>query len=56
MKEYQVSYYLRGMYYAYVVGAENEYEAIQKVLNGLPEGSKQIFNDFKISRYYQEWN
>lgn len=54
MKNYYVSYYLDKMYHNYIVEAENEVAAIQKVLRGLY--SPEIFHDFKIERCYPEWN
>lgn len=56
MKEYKVSYMLGDMYHSYIETAENEARAIQKVLNRLPDGSKEIMHEFKIERYFQKWN
>lgn len=56
MKEYKVSYMLGSMYHSFIETAENESRAIQKVLNRLPDGSKEIMHEFKIERYFQEWN
>lgn len=50
MKDYVVSYYLGNMFHSYTVEAENEFEAMFKVLNGIPETSKKWFCDFKIKR------
>lgn len=50
MKDYVVSYYLGNMFHRYTVEAENEYEAMLKVLNGIQETSKRLFCDFKIKR------
>lgn len=54
MKTYSVSYYLSGMYHTYLVDAENEAGAIQKVLGGLYH--PEIMHDFKIKRYHEVWN
>ncbi len=55
MREYSVTYYLGDMYHSYVVDADNEAEAVMKVLNRLPDVCKAIMHDFKIERYYQPW-
>lgn len=56
MKDYQVSYYLGDMLHGYVLTANNEAEAIVKVVNSLPDCCQKILHDFKIQRYVQEWN
>ncbi len=53
MKEYHVSYNLGNMYHSYVVEAENEAEAIQKVLSRFYY--KELLTEFKIERYYPKW-
>lgn len=55
MKDYSVSYYLDNVYHQYIVEAENEYQAINQVMRGMPEGSAKIMHNFKIERYYQPW-
>lgn len=56
MKTFQVSYYLSDMYHCYCIEAENEAQAIQRVLNGMCEAVKEIMHDFKIKRHSSEWN
>ena len=56
MKEYSVKYYLNDYLHAYVVEANNEYEATMKVLKRIPSNSQPIFHDLEIKRYYQKWN
>lgn len=56
MKTYRVSYYLGNMLHSYLIDAEHENEAIQKALTGVPSTSRHLFHDFKIERYFQEWN
>ena len=53
---YSVSFKLAGMLHSYLVEAENEFCAIQKVLEKIPHLSRSVFHDFKIERYKQEWN
>jgi hypothetical protein len=53
---YQISYYLGDMYHVYLMDANNEAEAITKALNRIQDRSKVILHDFKIERYYPEWN
>lgn len=52
--KYQITYYLDNMIHQYVVEAENEASAIEKVMRLLK--SKELFHGFKIERYYQDWN
>lgn len=54
MKTYRVKYYLKDMLHTYLVDAENEAEAISKVIKGLY--SPEIMHDFSIERYFEEWN
>lgn len=56
MKEYSVSYYLGDMYHSYLVDADNEFEATEKVMRGIPKTSKHIFRDLTVKRYFREWN
>jgi hypothetical protein len=56
MKKWQVSYYLDNFYHAYVIDANNEAEAYEKVLKSIPTTSKTIMHDLKIERYFQKWN
>ena len=55
MKEYSVSFYLNDMYHSYLVDADNEAEAILKVMKSLNSRSKEIMHGFKIERYYRPW-
>lgn len=48
MKFFNVSYYLDNFYYSICVEAENEFDAISKVLNRLPDGSRKYLNKFNI--------
>jgi len=54
MKTFQVSYKLAGALHSYLVDANTEFEAIQKVLSSIY--CESIFHDFKIERYREEWN
>lgn len=54
MKTFQVSYKLAGAFLRYLIDANNEFEAIQKVLSSVY--CESIFHDFKIERYREEWN
>lgn len=56
MKDWQVSYCLGNMFHAYVIEAENYFEALQKVLNRIPQTSQDIFNDLKVEECYSKWN
>ena len=56
MKTYRITYYLGNIHYTTLVDADNEAGAIQKVLDGMREGSKAILHDFTIERYCEEWN
>lgn len=56
MKDYRISYKLGDMLHSRVVTAVNEYRAIMDFLHKLPDTSYEIMHDFKIERYYQEWN
>ena len=56
MKTYEVDYYLGDMFHGYLVDAKSEYEATMKVLNSIPDTSKDIFHDFKIKIHSAEWN
>ena len=53
---YSVSFKLAGMLHSYLVEAENEFYAIQKVLEKIPHLSRSVFHDFKIEKYKPEWN
>ena len=53
---YQISYYLGDMYHIYLMDANNEAEAITKALKTIQDGSKAILHDFKIERYFSDWN
>ena len=44
------------MLHSYIVEAENEYRAILNCLHKMPDTSSDIMHDFKIERYFQEWN
>lgn len=55
MKEYQVSYELGSMFHKYVIVAENEAQAISKVINSMYDGSKELMKNFKICLYTPEW-
>ncbi len=55
MKEYSVKYYLGNMLHTYIVEANNECEAIEKVLKSIPETSKKHFHDISIERHFVEW-
>ena len=54
MKEYRVSYLIRDMYHTYIIKAESEDQAKEKVLNSAyyPE----LIRELKAERYYPEWN
>lgn len=56
MKDYRVSYYLGDMLHTYIITAESEIDAIVKVMRAIPATSRKIFNNFKVERYYEEWN
>jgi len=56
MKDYRISYYLDDMYHTYIVTQPNEATAIMKAIQFIPEGSREILHDFKIERYYEDWN
>ena len=53
---YRISYYLGDMHHTYLMDANNEAEAIIKALNRMPDRSKAILHDFKIERYFSDWN
>ena len=54
MKEYNVSYWIGRMYHAYVIEAENEDQAKEKVSKAsyYPEDIR----DLKAERHFPEWN
>ena len=54
MKEYRVSYYLGNMYHEYIIDAESEDRAKEKVVSRsyYPESIREL----KAERYYPEWN
>lgn len=54
MKDYQVSYMLGSVYHAYIIEAESEEHAREKVLRSMyhPERLREL----KITRHYPEWN
>lgn len=56
MKEYQVSYCIGNMYHAYLIDAENEAAAYEKVLRTMPPASKAALHDLRIKRHFAEWN
>lgn len=56
MKTYKVSYYLDNFYHTYLIDAENECSAIEIAIRTIPDTSKSLMHDFKIERYFQEWN
>ena len=56
MMTYQISYYLGDMHHVYLMDANNEAEAITKVLKMIQDGSKAILHDLKIERHYPVWN
>ena len=55
MKEYSVSYYLDNMFHTYLVDANHEAKAYEKVLKGIPDECMPIMHDLKIERYYRKW-
>lgn len=54
MKEYSVSYRIGRMYHAYIIEAESEDQAKQKVLRGsyYPDDIREL----KAGRHSPEWN
>lgn len=56
MGDYLVSYCLRDFHHSYIVSADSEYRAIEKVLKTIPETSRPLLNHFKIAKYVQPWN
>lgn len=52
MKDYIVSYYLGDFFHSYTITAENEVSATLDALNRIPEGSRNLFHDFKIERRF----
>lgn len=56
MKEYDVSYYLHDMYHSIIVEGLNEVDAIKNALHRIPERNHPFLHDFKIKRYFREWN
>ncbi len=56
MKTYKVKYYLDIFYHTYLIDAENECDAIDQAIRRIPSTSKPLLHDFKIERYFQEWN
>jgi len=56
MKSYSVTYKLAGMYHSYIVEADNELSAIEKVVSAISPLSRSVFHDFKIERFFEEWN
>ena len=59
MKDWQVSYYLGDMFHCCVIEADNEYDAtlkLLKLLNSIPEGSRKLFRDLKVTRKKVDWN
>lgn len=54
MKSYLIEYCLGNMHHSFVIDAENEVEAILKSVKALNEPS--MMHDFKVSRYFEEWN
>ncbi len=55
MKNWQVTYYLDNFYHAFVIEAEHEAQAYEKVLRDIPETSKPVLHDLKIERCYPKW-
>ena len=56
MKTYKVRYYLDNFYHTYLIDAENEYDAIDLAIRSIPSTNQPLLHDFKIERYFQEWN
>ena len=56
MKEYLVEYCINSMHHSYVFEANSEYEAIQKALSEIPTPVQSLLHDFKVERYFKEWN
>lgn len=54
MKEYQVSFRIKGMLHSYVVDAGNARHARQLVKKSCPY--PELITDLKVERYYREWN
>lgn len=54
MKDYQVSYMIGSMYHSYILEAESEEHAREKVLK--QSYYPEAIRDLKVTRYYPEWN
>lgn len=54
MKKFDVTYYIGSTYVSTFLLAENEYEATQKVLAGIPEKSKEHFHSLKLIDYEKQ--
>ena len=49
MKLYVVSYFLGDMFHCYTIKAENQVDAMLDALYRIPETSRGLLHDFKIS-------
>ena len=56
MKDFKVSYEIGDMLHSYIITAENEYNAILKCTLKISHKAQDKFKNFKIERYYEEWN
>ena len=54
VKEYQVSFRIKGMLHSYIVDARDARHARQLIKKSSPY--PELITDLKAERYYQEWN
>ena len=54
MKEYQVSYWMGKMYFAYIIEAKDEADAKRRVIK--QSYHPELITGFKAERHYRQWN